>query len=246
MAYLFSTEDALNNYNYTVTFYESKIFGKNSTTAPAPAPICKYKNRPGCRLCEVPITTPTDIDPHFHTQARDLSKKHTNEFAGNLQKNPENHTLEGTNLFKGKTYASVQMKDHGLVDWHTHPTKCLNKNECAVGLPSPMDLKNILISYIYKGVQGHLIYSRDGVYAIQISDSLANKLCRLKDSQITEFIDKQVYDHLEDVHAQFEKGTTLKNYSQYKSKFLEEARKLGFEITLRKNNDTPPQINIKT
>jgi hypothetical protein len=230
--------------NYDVQHMSAKITGRD---------------RPGCQLCQKSFTTACTVDPSFHKKAKYLSKKYTNEFAGNLEKDKTTHTLTGTNVFTGNTYL-VKMEDHGVVDWHTHPTKCLDKTEYAIGLPSSMDLKNILFFYIYKGVQGHLIYSRDGVYAIQISDELAKRLCGLEDEKINEFIDKRVYDHLKKVHSDYEKEfiyfwppndfldekEALKIYCQYKSKFMQEAKKLGFVISLHKNNEGPPQLNLKS
>jgi hypothetical protein len=154
------------------------------------------------------------------------------EHGGNFVLNFANRTLyEGTEA-TGK-YNQIDMV-RGVVDFHTHPRQCLNDNTCAVGIPSPADINNIMLGAIY-GTMGHLVYSREGTYLIQISPRLLEAIqC---DATRLDQANAAMERASDDLHAEFLKRRFP--YKSYIQRWLSLMRRMGLKVRLFKLNTVP-------
>jgi hypothetical protein len=155
------------------------------------------------------------------------------EFGGNLTFDMKNKTLYRGDLGTGH-YNGIHLS-RGIVDFHTHPAKCLNNNKCALSLPSPADLKNIVIGALF-GTSAHLIYGKEGTFLVQVKASKLRKIQNNND-EISKFV-KKIDSVFEKLHSRFIKNKNMP-YRKYITDWIVLARKNGFIIRLFKKNAVP-------
>jgi hypothetical protein len=145
-------------------------------------------------------------------------------------------------------YAQITIP-RGVVEFHTHPATC-SADACAVALPSAKDLINIMVGF-RDGVQGHMVYSQDGVYLVRLGDALARLACaddpvgccRLQRHLC------EINERMEGLHARFIKelegaSSEGRAYAAHRARWMEAARALGFDVDLLPL-DREPQLEIR-
>jgi hypothetical protein len=175
--------------------------------------------------CETKI----EFEPGFLSFARKCVKL-SYENGGNLRIN-ERKKLEPLELTEGK-YSSIIIP-RALVDFHTHPARC-SKNVCALGIPSPSDVKNLVVGTL-EGSFCHFVFSKEGIYSLRIGQDL---LLFLKQSSCN------VLKYLDDIQTIYDKlhNKMMRNkvkYPTYVKYWLDLTRKLGVEVTLFTHKEVP-------
>jgi hypothetical protein len=87
------------------------------------------------------------------------------EVSGVLKYNKDN-TFQKTTIQKGEE-TSVYTPNH-VINFHTHPTSAYINNETVWGWPSGEDMRES-IKFGLAGNKGHLVFSVEGVYTIQLN-----------------------------------------------------------------------------
>jgi hypothetical protein len=154
------------------------------------------------------------------------------EHGGNLAFDFRRKRLIRGDLGTGK-YNRIEMS-RGVVDWHSHPRRCLNNNTCALGLPSPMDLGNIILGSIY-GTSAHMVYAAEGTYVLQVKAPVL-RIIRDSPQALGDFI-AFVMDRFERLHRRFIR--THMKYNRYRMLWLEHANASGLHARLFKGDKTP-------
>lgn len=181
-----------------------------------------------CSHCAVEFR----VDPQTHMKHRGYLRE-KREFGGSLRFDFRNRTLVEGVVGKG-AYNSISMT-RGGVDWHSHPSTCLNDNMCALGVPSPMDLQNITLGCLF-GTVAHMVYAREGTYLVQLDPALLTKLKSSVETVTLFFAD--VDRTFSALHKEFIKSTR-EPYKKYSRRFRRVARTVGFRIKLFKGNQIP-------
>lgn len=104
------------------------------------------------------------IDPATHASHRRNTSDMV-EHGGNFGIDFTKRRAFGVVETQGK-YNKIDMT-RGVLDWHSHPRKCADDDTCALGIPSPDDIHNVVLGHIY-GNLGHLVYAKEGTYFIQL------------------------------------------------------------------------------
>lgn len=186
------------------------------------------------------------LDPAFHATSRRAVQEMV-EHGGNVAfgdhgdasppDSPSTSTLHPGDTTTGG-YNFIKMP-RGLIDWHSHPNRCRDADTCAVGLPSPADLKNIAIGAVF-GTQGHLVYSDEGTYLVQLHPETLSKLredpCNMELFACA--VDK-ICVYLHHDHIRNKK----QSYTGYQRKWFPVVRALGFNVRLFPG-DAPPEIPL--
>lgn len=160
------------------------------------------------------------------------------EHGGNTIINFDKKTLLLGERSEGK-YASISMP-RGVVDWHSHPRKCKDRQTCALGLPSPADMCNVLIGAVY-GSQAHLVYAAEGTYVITVQPSLLHH-ARESNQNLKNFC-RKIRTSLEKLHESFLKRQD--EYETYRDQWFPVSKQLGFDVDFFKK-DTLPRISLHT
>jgi hypothetical protein len=154
------------------------------------------------------------VEPAAHA-ARRAMVGDTHEHGGNFSLGADG-LLHGEALNEG-SYNRIQMT-RGYVDWHSHPRNCESDEKCALGIPSPQDVMNVVLGAVY-GSLGHLVYAKEGCYLIQLRPALVSLLrCDYKrlDKFTTDLT--ELSDHL---HKHFLKRLfPYKDYIKYWLKLM--------------------------
>lgn len=178
------------------------------------APSTKY----ALPKCETKVS----FQPEFLSFAREgLQLDH--ERGGNLQLDTKGQ-LHQNQTVTGK-YSQIVMP-RSIVDWHSHPAKC-RKNVCALGIPSPADIKNVFIGAL-SGSNGHMVVSKEGIYAIRVADQTLERLWN-NNCEIIHFL-AEIDSQFDALHAKFIRKKF--NYPTYVKQWLELAHSIGFDVTL--------------
>ena len=127
--------------------------------------------------------------------------------------------------------------DRSHIDWHTHPSQCKSDGTCTVALPSPADLLNVAVGSLY-GNAAHVLYTEDGAFVISVPPALQHKL---KDTSFQTSFVKRLNTDMYAIHNAFTANQL--SYKEYKVKFLNATRRLGFKI---KNHGlrSPPYVTL--
>jgi hypothetical protein len=171
------------------------------------------------------------FDKTFYAQLRKNCRdmvEHGGNFALDVQRGRLVRAHEST----GK-YSKIEMK-RGLVDFHSHPSICLNNDTCAVGIPSPADIKNIVLGSLY-GSKGHLVFSKEGTYAISVPQSLVKKFTC--DYKALEHFVEQNTKASDMLHANFMKRRFL--YPEYVRQWCKLERGFGLNVRFFALNKVP-------
>jgi len=177
-----------------------------------------------------------EISPVLHKQNRKFIEQKT-EFGGNTDVDYNAFTIHHKSHKSGK-YDRVEVPD-GTVTWHSHPGKCLNRNACAIGLPSPMDLSNIY-GAVKKGVIWHLVYSKEGCFAIKVRQDYRDVLKTRND--VLEALRKRCMKDFMTLHNRFKRRKD--NYTQYTRGWFALAARHGFIVKFFKGI-TRPKLTIR-
>ena len=70
---------------------------------------------------------------------------------------------------KGET--SEVTIDHGIVEWHTHPTTCDLWTRCGISAPSAKDMSSIVVD-VMNGNRVHMVFARDSTYIVRVGPVL--------------------------------------------------------------------------
>ena len=185
------------------------------------------------------------LDRSFHELLMSLAKNEDTEFGGNVKLYIKNRTsgVMTMGLITKGTFNNVNFP-RGIVDWHTHPIRCQNVDKCAIGFPSPGDMVNTIIGSSI-GNLAHLVYSRDGVYILQVHESIRTLLVN-QTNLLGSFTDK-VNRQFECLFLKFKQDSLLfpdgiptSLYKQWKREWYT-VSKLTFNVTLvsYKHNKLP-------
>lgn len=158
------------------------------------------------------------------------------EFGGDVKVDFAKGVLHEGNTVTDDKYAGIQFT-RSLVEWHSHPAKC-TETECAISLPSPRDVVNVLSGAVY-GVQAHIVYSKEGAYVIQVSKELREKTtAQLPCSLRVEAC--RVAAALNSLHEEF--MTKKIPYTVYQRRWMTTTQKLGFLTSLTPNGTRPEVV----
>lgn len=136
----------------------------------------------------------------------------------------EDETVKG-----GYDYIDIP---RALIDWHSHPGKCKSRDVCALGVPSPDDMRNVFIG-AFSGSLGHLVYAKEGTFTIQVSPSLlsAKRPLMLADEKAFRKAADAVRDGFQRVYREYYDDRTVR-YAEYRRRWVEEAARQGFKVRL--------------
>lgn len=171
------------------------------------------------------------LAPQFHQANRSAIQKNV-ENGGNTAVNFQLAEVGPGEITTG-AYNSIQMP-RGVVDWHSHPSKCKNQNMCALGLPSPADMANIAVGTL-AGTQVHLVYASEGTYVIRVREDVVALLQQNPDLQHGYLL--RIRTILEGLHEYFLRSRI--SYKAYASDWMDAAKYLGFDVQLFKKNEAP-------
>lgn len=164
------------------------------------------------------------IDKQFHERNRHYVFGKMVEHGGNTRIDVENKVIKGDQTVSG-AYAKVSIP-RGIVDFHTHPAKCLNDNNCTVGLPSPADLVNIYAG-VLRGMLYHLVYAREGTYVLEIQPKVRAAI--KAQGHVPERMKQTVIHEFNALHEQFKKRGA-RDYAGYRADWMRRVKKHGFYV----------------
>ena len=98
-----------------------------------------------------------------------------------------------------------------------------------------MDLCNILVGTLY-GTVAHMVYAKEGTYLIRVQPGLVQQARTSK--KALQSICALIQVQLNKLHTRFIR-TPSQRYYQYRTIWLAEARRLGFDIHLYEKNQVP-------
>lgn len=173
------------------------------------------------------------LDKHFHDRTRSFVFTKMSEQGGDTHIDHGSRTIHANKTVRGG-YSRVDIP-RGKVDYHTHPGRCLDDNNCTVGIPSPPDLINILFG-VLKGTEVHLVYSREGTYAIYVKPELRNIILRQR--RVPTDLKKAISHEFEGLHNTF-KNTPSLPYSWYFRQWMSRVKKYGFIVKFHKHKRRP-------
>lgn len=171
------------------------------------------------------------VSPETHARNR-AAVRDKKEHGGNFYLDITRGLLHGALQDSGQ-YNRVQMS-RGLVDWHSHPMHCADDDTCALGIPSPDDIQNVVLGALYKSL-GHLVYAKEGTYLIQVSPDLVRRLiCDYP--RLQQFL-ADLRTVSDTIHATFLKKRFA--YKHYIEVWLRAMRKCGLTVRLFKSGAVP-------
>lgn len=143
---------------------------------------------------------------------------------------------EASSIGKINEFVSCSYDD--LFLRHSHPSKC-RANECALGIPSPSDMKNVVVGSLFGSIN-HLVFSKEGTYVIRLQDDI---LATVKQSECytNAYLDF-IQQHYDSLHRRFIR--TKMPYKQYVNEWLEHSTWLGFEVDFHPDG-TRPEVAIR-
>lgn len=177
------------------------------------------------------------VDPEVHRENRRCTEEKV-EYGGSLLIDFPHRLLLRGSLSHGE-YNRLQILERGVVDWHSHPAPCLNKNTCTEGIPSPWDLANHIIGALY-GSAAHLVYAAEGTYLIQVRASVLRWLKEASTADQRTYV-QSVKKTFLDLDREFKRSRV--SYKSYIETWLLTARKLGLNARLFRG-DRNPTIKI--
>ena len=101
---------------------------------------------------------------------------------------------------------------------HTHPSKCLSKDNCALGMPSVPDMVNIL-GRCTEGNQCHFVFAHEGVFVVGIKDKY-KKLYK-QNKSIHSIDKKKINRQLENLYDRFSESERM-SYERFSKIWLKE------------------------
>lgn len=186
------------------------------------------------------------VDSKFHRKIRKLMNEAKKEYGGDSRVDFTKGLILPATMQVGG-YDKVDL-NRGVIDWHTHPNKCLNSSKCTIGLPSPSDMANVAIG-VADGTLAHLIYSREGTYVVQMMYKERAKLFsdlayRTSKPKSVEAAFNRLFDAMDktDPHVgsyRSKSAATQVSYSNFSKQFRELAKAQGFCLQLFKGNAIP-------
>jgi hypothetical protein len=128
-------------------------------------------------------------------------------------------------------YDYIDLK-RGLIDWHSHPNKCKSRDVCALGLPSPSDMRNVFVGII-SGSLGHLVYGKEGTYVIQLEPNWLKRVGQnLKHDRVKL---RQAAEEVERIfvgaYDQYMNSNVQMGYTAYRQLWLKTCKSSRFRVT---------------
>jgi hypothetical protein len=173
------------------------------------------------------------VDKVSHLANRQFTKD-VIEHGGNMSLNLKTGQLVNSTMVKSRKYNQIEM-DRGAIDFHSHPGKCKNDNMCALGLPSPQDIFNVIVGSLH-GTRAHMVYAKEGTYLIRIDERLLQRL--VSSPAARDDFQSRLYWTLEELHKHFVKNPKI-SYALYRRKWMLAARQLGINVKLFSKNRVP-------
>lgn len=136
---------------------------------------------------------------------------------------------EGRTVKGGYDYIDIP---RALIDWHSHPGSCKSKNICALGVPSPDDMRNVFIG-AFSGSLGHLVYAKEGTFTIQLEPSFLRKhrAKYIADENAFKRASDAIRDAFKRVYDRYFNDRSIK-YRDYRRLWVDEAKQQGFKVRL--------------
>jgi hypothetical protein len=184
------------------------------------------------------ISCSTNVQLNASDHARILKEVDTNrEFGGNFALRSHNGTRQ-LYIEKGG-YGTLDTVDisRNIVEFHTHPRKCVD-DDCALGVPSPPDITNILIGSAF-GTQYHVLYSSDGVFVISVPKSIQAELS--DERSFLRFV-KRFIPRLYKVFNEHVKGRL--SYAKFRDRYMRVIHEMGISIHKTATN-VAPELNLE-
>lgn len=191
-------------------------------------PLQSCRGRQGCKECSRKFV----VDEETHAENRGYTRD-KKEHGGSMWIDFATGTVHNSRVGLGR-YNRIEM-DRGVVDWHSHPGKCLNDDMCALGLPSPQDIHNVIVGSLF-GTKAHMVYAKEGTYLVQIDPALLEHMAM--DEAFRKQKQEEIYYALEDLHKDFIAHPSL-SYAAYREKWLDKARSLGISVHFFKKDERP-------
>jgi muramidase (phage lysozyme) len=187
-----------------------------------------------------------NIDPAFHMKVRSFVKTKLKEHGGDTNINFQSGNVTEATMQVGQ-YDKVEL-NRGVIDWHTHPAQCKNKDTCTIGLPSPSDMANVIMG-VGVGTMAHMVYSREGTYVIQVKHQLRGRLLQSagfvkeKANEMNARFISLYNKHNQQPHESFggfkSRTTAAGRYKEFTQSFFSLADMHGFCIQLFKGDKVP-------
>jgi hypothetical protein len=172
------------------------------------------------------------VDEAVHRYLVDKVATEKQEYGGAFVIDTATKTLKTPEISNGG-YDRISF-DRGIVEFHTHPTPCKDKQTCTVPLGSPEDLVNIVIGQL-NGVQYHILYSNDGQYVLRLRPT---RLAAISDDyeKLKIYICSlwTAFDTLHNMFIETKPGLGL-----YRQVWIGEAERRGFEVVLWDSESAP-------
>lgn len=149
------------------------------------------------------------------------------EYGGTLKYNKETLSFDLASWRRGMFYDEVDIPV-GIVQWHTHPRNC-SPSRCTLGIPSGPDLAGFARAATSGKCLAHLIYSKDGIYAILMDPRYLHAMKR--DANFAHQFGSLSQKNFNSINEHFANRKDL-NYARFKTQWLETANRSGFKIRL--------------
>lgn len=208
------------------TFVEEIVRTQCKGATCATAKVQNTVRRDGNGMC----TSTFVVHPESHARMREWVEDDS-EHGGNFSVDYKNKQISLANT-TGGIYNRIQLP-RGTFDAHSHPRKCKD-GRCAVGLPSPLDLLNVLLG-ITNGGTAHMVYSPKVTYVIQVKPELLSEH-KAQPDRFESKLTSVVKDFMP-LHKRFEKGDITED--EYDEEWEKLADKHGFAITKFKPHEIP-------
>ena len=173
------------------------------------------------------------MDPDCHSSIMDDTMTLSTERGGVLRLNPQTLTMECSSKSKG-SMSQVDI-DHGIIEYHTHPTSCEAWTHCGISAPSALDMQNILMDSD-NGNKVHIVFSRDSTYVISVGATLvaivlrAAKLGKRAETNLQEAIHTIFDKKQRDLGVKLKADRDTGEYHRFIRDWSRTAKDIGFNV----------------
>lgn len=170
------------------------------------------------------------LDQKFHRHNKKCVLK-MHEVGGNCKIDLKNKKILKGQTSNGK-YSEIHMS-RGIVEWHSHPSQCKNKEYCTVDTPSDTDFINILLGSLHGG-QVHLVYSGYGIWVVRVQLKVIDYLKKYPEKLVP--LIKSINYKFNKLHDNFDAPNSKMTIVTYRRRWINLARRFGFTIEKFSNN----------
>lgn len=117
---------------------------------------------------------------------------------------------------------SISLNEGSQFLFHTHPGKCLSKQDCSFGMPSSQDMAQMLTS-AEKGNVAHFVVANEGLYVVQVKCSLLAAYTKNP---------SEIKDEIKNRFKSFQNSFSTENidYNSFIYNWISFANSLGFHV----------------